>query len=652
MKNNRRQRNIIILISAVLLIALIGFIIFSAVNNAVNTNRHNDGTTIIKDNVSVITDDMDKGNQPIKVTDDELVFNTDPGYAKGEVIVAGIINTAPSGFIRKVVETTKEGNQYIVKTEYGVLTDVFEKAHIVKTFALTDNGAVEIDPNSINKLETASATQGDPRFAYIACRVSNTNVGQANALSLLDNDTEYQFAAEFNNDLTGEISVEGEVGFSVWVEVEIDINFENVVFGIVAHNAVGGEFSIDCDAEANKNFEKDIFSTPLPNFQFFIGFIPVVITNELKASIEGQAGIEGSFSTNFELKAQNSRGFRYTSELNKTDEIKEDDFSSDGLKWNTQANAKGGLSVGVYLHLITKLYDCVGADISAGIEGSAEGEVRVSTETSPDGLNYAGSLDLAIGPKIRGDIVVTIPIIDEKLAEMPIFTAELEPFWKKHWEFGTDEETDMQQVITFPDKNFEAAVREAINKPTGDITYADVSGITQLDVSGEFGGSDQPHVYSNIKSLSGIEYFTALEWLDCNTAQLTELDLSNNTALTYLDCRNNSLIKLNISKNTNLTELYCYMNQLTELDLSNNPALIKLDCQENNLTKLDVSKNITLDSIDCGYNRLTELDVSNNTSLTYIGCDIEYSSDWSSYSPIINIIGLDESRTFIGPPQG
>ncbi len=649
MKKNNGLRKIVISISAVVLLALIGFVTFIIING----NNSIDKTTIIKNNVSVITEDTNKGNQPINVTDDELVFNTDPGYPKGEVIVAGIVDSAPSGFIRKVVETTKVGNQYVVKTEYGELTDVFEKAHIVKTFALTDSGAEEIDPNSIKPVGIKAQSQDCPRYGYTAYRVSNNKIAKDKTLSLLDNDTEYQFAAKFNNDLTEGISVEGEVGFSVWVEIEIDINFENVIFGIVAHNAVGGEFSIDCDAEANKDFEKDIFSTPLSNFQFFIGFIPVVITNELKASIEGQAGIEGSISTNFEIKAENSRGFRYTSELNKTAEIKEDDFSSDGLQWNTQANAKGGLSVGVYLHLITKLYDCVGADISAGIEGSAEGKVRVSTETSPDGLNYAGSLDLAIGPKIRGDIVVTIPIIDEKLAEMPIFTAELEPFWKKHWEFGTDEETDIQQVITFPDKNFEAAVREAINKPTGDITYADVSGITRLDVSGEFGGSEPfANVFRNIKSLSGIEYLTALEWLDCNTAQLTELDLSHNTALTFLDCSNNSLTKLNISNNSKLTELYCYMNQLTELDLSNNPALIKLDCQENNLTRLDVSKNITLDSIDCGYNPLTELDVSNNTALTYIGCDIEYSSDWASYSPTINIIGLDESRTFIGPPQG
>jgi len=207
-------------------------------------------------------------------------------------------------------------------------------------------------------------------------------------------------------------------------------------------------------------------------------------------------------------------------------------------------------------------------------------------------------------------------------------------------------------VITFPDKNFEAAIREAIDKPTGDISYADVSGVTRLDVSGEWGGSADPHVYRNIKNLSGIEYFTALEWLDCSTAQLTELDLSLNTALTYLNCGNNSLAKLNISKNTMLAELYCSMNQLTELDVSKNSALTNLECQGNNLAKLDVSNNITLVLLDCSYNPLTELDVSNNTVLTYIVCDVEYSSDWSSYSPAITIIGLDKSRTYIDVPAG
>ena len=78
-------------------------------------------------------------------------------------------------------------------------------------------------------------------------------------------------------------------------------------------------------------------------------------------------------------------------------------------------------------------------------------------------------------------------------------------------------------AIQFFDPNFEAAVREIIGKPEGDITVSDVERITSLNVSG-----------FDIVDLAGIEYFTALEELYCIRNQLTTLDMSHNTALTML----------------------------------------------------------------------------------------------------------------------
>ena len=38
--------------------------------------------------------------------------------------------------------------------------------------------------------------------------------------------------------------------------------------------------------------------------------------------------------------------------------------------------------------------------------------------------------------------------------------------------------------VTFPDPNLEAAIREALNKPEGPITDADLAMLTELDASG------------------------------------------------------------------------------------------------------------------------------------------------------------------------
>ncbi len=97
-----------------------------------------------------------------------------------------------------------------------------------------------------------------------------------------------------------------------------------------------------------------------------------------------------------------------------------------------------------------------------------------------------------------------------------------------------------------------------------------------------------------IEKLTGIEYFTALTYLDCAVNQLTELDVSKNTALTELGCNMNQLRKLDLRDNKALKELCCSVNQLTELDVSQNTALRVLQCNENQLTSLDLG-NTNLD---------------------------------------------------------
>ena len=149
------------------------------------------------------------------------------------------------------------------------------------------------------------------------------------------------------------------------------------------------------------------------------------------------------------------------------------------------------------------------------------------------------------------------------------------------------------------------------------ITPADVKGITVLDVSGTY----EDYVEGKgLTSLKGIEYFTALERLECDINQLTALDVSQNTALNILYCYENQLTALDVSRNTALTTLDCDCNQLTVLDVSQNTALGFLACYENQLTALDVSQNTALWYLNCYGNQLTALDVSRNTALTELDC--------------------------------
>jgi len=191
-------------------------------------------------------------------------------------------------------------------------------------------------------------------------------------------------------------------------------------------------------------------------------------------------------------------------------------------------------------------------------------------------------------------------------------------------------------VIQFSDTNFEAAVREVIDKPKGDITVNDVAEVTHLFIIG-----------LNIVDLTGIEYFTALEVLSCRENQLTELDVSLNTMLIVLECDMNLLSTLDVSLNPKLESLTCGDNQLTMLDVSHNPVLTWLDSYSNQLMTLDVSYNHTLEKLFCDGNYLTMLDLSQNPVLEELICHNNLFSDKSA------IIGLDENRLvcFVFDPQ-
>ena len=232
------------------------------------------------------------------------------------------------------------------------------------------------------------------------------------------------------------------------------------------------------------------------------------------------------------------------------------------------------------------------------------------------------------------------------------------------WTEGEGDEGVAQPGITIPDEVFRSYIvellkTEGIKAPEwdgGTIHRQDVEKITRIDIPAP--GPTEP----KIKTLAGIEYFAALEYLSfpsqevsavdvsknikldtlicylnqltsldvsgctalkslsCSGNQLTSLDVSQNTALKSLSCIENQLTTLNVRQNTVLTNLYCGWNQLTTLDVSQNTALTSLNCWNNQLTSLDISKNTTLTSLDCNGNQLTSLDVSQNTALAQLSC--------------------------------
>jgi Leucine-rich repeat (LRR) protein len=164
-------------------------------------------------------------------------------------------------------------------------------------------------------------------------------------------------------------------------------------------------------------------------------------------------------------------------------------------------------------------------------------------------------------------------------------------------------------ATNFPDAAFRNYVSNFDGDSNGYLTEVEIDGVTDITAP-----------LMDITSLKGIEHFTALKTLDCNSNKLTALDVTKNTALKNLICTGNQLSAINLSKNTDLEELDCSNNKLTAIDVSKNTALTTLDCYDNQLTALDVSANTALEFLNCSNNKLTALDMTHNTSLEQLVC--------------------------------
>ncbi|WP_431106776.1 DUF7619 domain-containing protein [Winogradskyella poriferorum] len=242
------------------------------------------------------------------------------------------------------------------------------------------------------------------------------------------------------------------------------------------------------------------------------------------------------------------------------------------------------------------------------------------------------------------------------------------------------------QIVNIPDANFKNALVNSncathLSWPiSGGFNLYDVD----LNNNGEIEISEAENIrvlyvdeYS-IGSLEGIQYFTNLEYLNCEENLLNQLDLNdminleevrggnnqisvanfqnsinlshidlnfnplgninlmnviNLSKVTLFDCPlsninlqdctnleffgagNNQFANLDFSSCANLKYLYVSNNQIQSLDLSNNLILEELGIWDNQIAEIDVSNNTSIKKLYVHNNELVNLDVSNNSNL-------------------------------------
>ena len=112
-----------------------------------------------------------------------------------------------------------------------------------------------------------------------------------------------------------------------------------------------------------------------------------------------------------------------------------------------------------------------------------------------------------------------------------------------------------------------------------------------------------PNTHVKIKSGSHDTTFTVdTDWLSPKiTYRATNDTVTAYGDITGFSCKENgaNLTALDLSNNTQLTGVICSSNQLSSLDLSKNTELLILNCKDNKLTSLDISKNTKLKMLYC-----------------------------------------------------
>ena len=187
------------------------------------------------------------------------------------------------------------------------------------------------------------------------------------------------------------------------------------------------------------------------------------------------------------------------------------------------------------------------------------------------------------------------------------------------------------EVRTFPDPNLEAAIREAIGEPTGDILQSDLDALTTL------------FPYSRgITNITGLEYCGSLGWLDLYGNQIDDLTpLSSLTNLYRLYLEDNQISDIvPLSGLTNLEDLDLGGNQISDLTpLAGLTNLQTLELWNNQISDISpLGGLVNVDFLTLGYNQISDISsLSSLSNLTNLSLDDNQISDLTPLSGLSNL---------------
>lgn len=199
------------------------------------------------------------------------------------------------------------------------------------------------------------------------------------------------------------------------------------------------------------------------------------------------------------------------------------------------------------------------------------------------------------------------------------------------------------QVINIPDINFKTKlINASTNNQTAGNTVIDINNNDEIEQSEALQVTYLFLAVSNISDLTGIEYFTNVQYLFVNVNLIANLNILQLTQLKQLRCDNNNLSVLNLTGLSLLEGLNISNNNFNNFDFSNLPNLKGLSCSNNQLTTLDFSQNNMLSSLYCKNNNLTYINLKNGINHDF--SNVNFNDCWKTGNPNLATICVDTSE--------
>jgi|GEM_PF-6375847 len=195
-------------------------------------------------------------------------------------------------------------------------------------------------------------------------------------------------------------------------------------------------------------------------------------------------------------------------------------------------------------------------------------------------------------------------------------------------------------TVNIPDPNLLSAIDSALSYSDGTaVTPADLATITSLTASS-----------AGVTSLSGLEYCTALTYLELGNNNITDVSpIGNLAGLNYLDLNGNQITDLSpLSGLTHLNTLYLEYNGFSNIyPLSNLTTVNDLDIYGNQVSDITALQGLTnIYYLEIGYNQIIDLTALTGLTNLYF-LDLSYNYSITELQPLLNNTGLGNNGTTI-----